>query len=112
MEKPKINEISESFIPKDSLATTAARVTLGDGKQAVIELFSGDDLGAPDLESNEVDFRGLPPHLEGLTISLAPEAQKSLSERNEQLITALVEYVIGARQHLGDGLTPVDSKRQ
>ena len=99
----------ETTVPKNSLASTAAEVILGDGSTRVIELFE-EDHG----DYRNVDFRGLPQHLsdgDQAWISIVsgldsrPEDKGALSPEavrgRETLI--LFEYAIGARQTLWNG---------
>lgn len=60
---------------------------------------------------NEIDFRGLPPHLDGLVVSFDSKTQEHFDKRNQQLLTTLFEYAIGARQYLGDGLTDLQIQK-
>ena len=88
------------------MATTAARVRLGNGAIKIIELFT-------DKSRKEVDFRGLPAHLDDLTIQITEGIERTSVEPDtatEIENRIMFEYAIGARQELWPGAEPLYSK--
>lgn len=112
MPRPEVLAIDESFVPKESLAKTAAQVSLGSGVIAVIELFEQYSNGI-----SYIDFRGLPTGLADVTVNISRSLHEASRNDNDPIILTqylagayeerqdeiLFGYAIGARQYLWDG---------